>query len=168
MGVVQRVAGGSLDHYHRSSQISRPRFFERLNTLLAEAEFDCYVEELSKEYHAGNVGRGSIPPGVYFRMLFVGYEELNSERGIAWRCSDSFSLRAFLDIPLNKPMPDHSSVSRIRQRLRLVVHEHVVAFVLQVAQPTIQSVRTYGYYVVRSILRPALRRHASPSSSRTR
>lgn len=110
-------------------------FYEKLNSLLAEAGFDRHVEELCREYYAGDVGRESIPPGVYFRMLFVGYfEELNSQRGIAWRCSDSFSLRAFLDIPLNKATPDHSSLSRIRQRLPLVVHEHVFAFVLQVAQ----------------------------------
>jgi transposase len=110
-------------------------FYEKLNALLAEADFDRYVEELCKEYYADDVGRESIPPGVYFRMLFVGYfEELNSQRGIAWRCSDSFSLRAFLSAAWNEATPDHSSLSRIRQRLPLLVHEHVFAFVLKVAQ----------------------------------
>jgi transposase len=110
-------------------------FYEKLNGLFAEADFDRYVEELCKEYYADEVGRGSIPPGVYFRMLFVGYfEELNSQRGIAWRCSDSFSLRAFLGVALNEATPDHSSLSRIRQRLPLLVHEHVFALVLKVAQ----------------------------------
>ena len=74
-------------------------FYEKLNGLLAEADFDRYVEELCKEYYANEVGRESIPPGIYFRMLFVGYfEELNSQRGIAWRCSDSFSCE-FLGFP---------------------------------------------------------------------
>ena len=110
-------------------------FYEKLNALLAEADFDRYVEQLCKEYYADNVGRQSIPPGVYFRMLFVGYfEELNSQRGIAWRCSDSFSLRAFLGVAWNEATPDHSSLSNIRQRLPLFVHEHVFAFVLKVAQ----------------------------------
>jgi hypothetical protein len=68
-------------------------------------------------------------------MLFVGYfEELNSQRGIAWRCSDSFSLRAFLGVAWNEATPDHSSLSKIRQRLPLLVHERVFAFVLKVAQ----------------------------------
>jgi transposase len=110
-------------------------FYEKLNSLLGEADFDRYVEGLCKEYYAEDVGRESIPPGVYFRMLFVGYfEELNSQRGIAWRCSDSFSLRAFLGVAWNEATPDHSSLSKIRQRLPLLVHEHVFAFVLKVAQ----------------------------------
>jgi transposase len=110
-------------------------FYEKLNSLLAEADFDRYVEELCKEYYVNDSGRESIPPGVYFRMLFVGYfEGLNSQRGIAWRCWDSLSLRAFLGIPLNEATPDHSSLSKIRQRLPLLVHEQVFAFVLKVAQ----------------------------------
>jgi transposase len=110
-------------------------FYEKLNGLLSEAAFDRFVEELCKQYYADEVGRASIPPGVYFRMLFVGYfEELSSQRGIAWRCSDSFSLRAFLCVAWNEKTPDHSSLSKIRQRLPLSVHEQVFAFVLKVAQ----------------------------------
>lgn len=110
-------------------------FYEKLNTLLAEADFDRYVEELCQDYYAADVGRASIPPGVYFRMLFVGYfEEINSQRGIAWRCSDSLSLRAFLGYPLDKATPDHSSLSNIRQRLPLLVHERAFVFVLKIAQ----------------------------------
>lgn len=110
-------------------------FYEKLNSLLGEAEFDRYVEELCQEYYAEDTGRESIPPGVYFRMLFVGYfEDLNSQRGIAWRCGDSLSLRDFLGIRLDECTPDHSSLSKIRQRLPLLVHERVFAFVLKVAQ----------------------------------
>jgi transposase len=110
-------------------------FYEKLNALLAEANFDRYVEGLCQDYYAGDIGRSSIPPGIYFRMLFIGYfEELGSQRGIAWRCADSFSLRAFLGVAWNERTPDHSSLSRIRQRLPLSVHEEIFAFVLQVAQ----------------------------------
>jgi transposase len=62
------------------------------------------------------------------------FEELDSQRGIAWRCSDSLSLRSFLGVAWNEATPDHSSLSKIRQRLPLSVHEHVFAFVLKVAQ----------------------------------
>ncbi len=110
-------------------------FYEKLNALLAEAGFDRHVEALCQPYYANDVGRESIPPGVYFRMLFVGYfEALDSQRGIAWRCADSLSLRAFLGIPYNQTTPDHSSLSKIRQRLPLDVHDRVFVFVLQVAQ----------------------------------
>jgi transposase len=110
-------------------------FYDTLNTLLAEAGFDRFAEDLCRPYYADGQGRDSIPPGVYFRMLFVGYfEGLDSQRGIAWRCSDSLSLRAFLGVPLTEPTPDHSSLTRIRQRLPLDVHERVFVHVLKVAQ----------------------------------
>ncbi len=110
-------------------------FYDRLNRLLDEATFDLLVEDLCRPYYAQGMGRPGLPPGVYFRMLFVGYfEGLDSQRAIAWRCSDSLSLRAFLGIPLTEATPDHSSLTVIKRRLPLAVHEHVFAFVLQVAQ----------------------------------
>ena len=110
-------------------------FYDKLNRLLAEAAFDPYVEDLCQPFYADGLGRESIPPGIYFRMLFVGYfEGLGSQRAIAWRCSDSLSLRAFLGVSLNEATPDHSSLTKIRQRLPLHVHERVFTFVLKVAQ----------------------------------
>src|SRR6476620_1345879 len=109
-------------------------FYDKLNRLLADAGFDRYVEGLCREHYADGAGRESIPPGTYFRMLFVGYfEDLGSQRAIAWRCADSLSLRAFLGVPLHEATPDHSSLTRVRQRLPLGVHEQVFAFVLHVA-----------------------------------
>jgi transposase len=110
-------------------------FYDRLNHLLDEAGFDRHVEGICQPHYAEGVGRESIPPGVYFRMLLVGYfEGLDSQRAIAWRCSDSLSLRAFLGTPLAEETPDHSSLTRIRQRLPLDAHEKVFSFVLAVAQ----------------------------------
>ncbi len=109
-------------------------FYDRLNALLAEANFDQFVEGLCRPHYADEVGRPSLPPGTYFRMLFVGYfEGIDSQRGIAWRCADSFSLRAFLAIPFNEASPDHSSLTKIRQRLPEVIHERVFARVLAIA-----------------------------------
>jgi len=109
-------------------------FYDRLNELLGEADFDRFVEDLCQPHYAHEIGRPSLPPGTYFRMLFVGYfEGIDSQRGIAWRCADSFSLRAFLAIPFNEASPDHSSLTKIRQRLPEVVHERVFAHVLALA-----------------------------------
>lgn len=109
-------------------------FYEKLNALLAEAGFDDFVEKLCEPYYAANVGRGSIPPGVYFRMLFVGYfEGIDSQRGIAWRCADSRSLMKFLGYGPTESPPDHSSLTKIRDRLPLHVHTEVFCFVLQMA-----------------------------------
>lgn len=106
-------------------------FYRKLNRLLAEGGFDRWIEALCEPHYCKGVGRPSVPPGVYFRMLLVGYfEGINSQRGIAWRCSDSLSLREFLGIGLGEDSPDHSSLSYIRQRLPLEVHEAVFVWVL--------------------------------------
>jgi Transposase domain (DUF772) len=53
-------------------------------------------------------------------MLLVGYfEGLESERGIAWRCADSLSLRQFLKLGTSEAVPDYSTLSRTRARLPL-------------------------------------------------
>ncbi len=109
-------------------------FYRKLNQLLAEAGFDRFVEELCQTYYHATMGRPGIPPGVYFRMLLVGYfEGIGSQRGIAWRCADSLSLRAFLGVPLTEDTPDHSSLTRVRDRFSLEVHVEVFRFVLGVA-----------------------------------
>lgn len=109
--------------------------YVKLNQLLAESRFDPWVEALCEPHYANGKRRPSLPPGVYFRMLLVGYfEGINSQRGIAWRCSDSLSLRAFLGLTLDQDAPDHSLLSYIRQRLPLAVHEQVFVKVLEIAQ----------------------------------
>ena len=110
-------------------------FYEKLNRLLAETDFDRRCEELCAPYYADEIGRPSIPPGVYFRMLFVGYfEGLDAQRAIAWKCADSLSVRTFLGVEVTEAAPDHSSLTRIRQRLPLEVHLQVFTLLLDVAR----------------------------------
>jgi len=109
-------------------------FYKKLNALLAEAGFDAWLEKLCAPYYATKMGRESIPPGVYFRMILIGYfEGISSQRGIAWRCHDSRSLAEFLGVPVQEETPDHSSLSRIHGRLPLEVHEAMFVFVLKLA-----------------------------------
>jgi transposase len=113
------------------------KFYEKLNELLKEAEFDRRVEALCAPYFEADdkPGRPSIVPGVYFRMLFVGYfEGIESERGLEWRCADSLSLRAFLGVQMNERVPDHSSLSRMRSRLEGEVYDEVFRLVLGIVE----------------------------------
>lgn len=123
-------------------------FYEKLNALLAEAEFDSWVENRCRAYYEQEEKRGqpSIPPGVYFRMLLVGYfEDLDSQRGIAWRCADSLSLRQFLGIPLGQKTPDHSTLTNTRKRLPPEVFEEIFQFVLRIAaEKKLLSGKTVG------------------------
>src|ERR671910_1768024 len=107
-------------------------FYDRLQTVLAEAGFDAFVEATCKRYYAAVLGAPSLPPGRYFRMHLIGYfEGIDSERGLEGRGADSLSLRVFLGLGLRDRVPDHSWLSRSRARLPLEVHERVFAWVLQ-------------------------------------
>jgi transposase len=107
-------------------------FYEKLNQILGAAGFDRYCETLCSKFYAEKLGRPGILPGVYFRMLMIGYfEKIDSERGIAWRCADSLSLRAFLGLAGGEGSPDDSSLNRTRLRVDLETHQAVFDWVLK-------------------------------------
>ncbi len=109
-------------------------FYTALNRLLAENDFDSFVEALCTPFYAGVMGRPSIPPGVFFRMTFVGYfEGLPSHRSIAWRCADSRSLAEFLGLGPADETPDHSSISKTHKRFPKEVFDEIFQFILRVA-----------------------------------
>lgn len=108
-------------------------FYQKLNDILARHGFDSFVSERCAKYYAPVMGRPSIPPGVYFRMLLVGYfEGIDSERGIAWRVADSLGLRKFLGYTLEESTPDHSSLSRTRRLMDIETHQEVFDWILTV------------------------------------
>jgi transposase len=148
MGMGRRKRERQQELWIPADQLEVPRhvFYETLNRLLAEGGFDEFVEGLCRPHYEEGVGRPSIPPGVYFRMLLVGYfEGLDSQRGIAWRCADSLSLRSFLGYGPAEATPDHSSLTRVRNRLPLSVHDAVFTFVLGLAaQHQLLKGRTVG------------------------
>ena len=109
-------------------------FYERLNSLLTEHAFDKTLEAQCEPYYKGT-GRKSIPPGVYFRMIFIGYfEDISSQRGIAWRCEDSRSLARFLGYAPGESTPDHSTLSLTRERLPIEIHNLAFELVLAAAK----------------------------------
>ena len=106
-------------------------FYERLNGVLAFHSFEAFVEERCAQFYAEKMGRPSIPPVVYFKMLFIGYfEGIDSERGIAWRVADSLGLRQFLGYAVTEKTPDHSSVSRTRRLIDLETHTELFQWVV--------------------------------------
>jgi len=108
-------------------------FYQKLQKILKQYQFDQFCEEKCEPFYAGKMGRPSIPPGAYFRMLMIGYfEGIGSERGIAWRCADSLSLRQFLGYEITNSTPDHSSLCRIRQRLPIEVYREVFRKILEI------------------------------------
>jgi transposase len=121
-------------------------FYARLNRVLDESDFDRYVEQLCARFYAATMGRPSLAPGRYFRLLMIGYfEGLDSERGIAWRAADSFSIRQFLGLELHEAPPDHSTISRTRRLIDVETHEAVFRRMLErLAAADLVKGRTVG------------------------
>jgi transposase len=106
-------------------------FYARLNQLLTEHGFDRFVEGKCRHFYAATMGRPGLAPGIYFRLLLVGYfEGIDSERGIAWRAGDSLSIREFVGIALDEGAPDHTTISRTRRLIDLETHRGVFAWVV--------------------------------------
>ena len=90
-----------------------------------------FVEAECSQFYAAKMGRPRLMPGRYFRLLLIGYfEGIDSERGIAWRASDSLGLRGFLGVGLNQMPPDHSTISRTRRLIDVETHQAVFSWVL--------------------------------------
>lgn len=105
-------------------------FYVRLNEILDAAGFDRFVEEQCRPFYAPVMGRPSLAPGRYFRLLLIGYfEGLDSERGIAWRAADSLAVRHFLGLGLDEAAPDHSTISRTRRLIDVEAHQAVFTWV---------------------------------------
>ena len=113
-------------------QVPTTPFFDKLNEVLAAADFDGFAAEVCAPFYHSSLGRPSLPPGVYFRLLLLGHlMGLDSERRIALQVCDSLSLRRFLGYALHARTPDHSTLAKTRRRLTLAAHEQVFAWVLE-------------------------------------
>jgi transposase len=108
-------------------------FYAKVNEILERNKVDKRLEYLCKRFYEPVMGRPSMAPGVYFRMLLLGYfEGIDSERGIAWRVADSFSLREFLGFSVTESTPDHSTISRTRRLMPVETHKAVFRWFVKV------------------------------------
>jgi transposase len=108
-------------------------FYEQVNRILDGRDFDGFVEDLCRKFYHERMGRPSLAPAVYFRLMLIGYfEGIDSERGMAWRVADSLGLRRFLGYSLTDSTPDHSTISRNRRLIDVETHEAVFTWVLKV------------------------------------
>ena len=121
-------------------------FYDSVNGLLEKHGFDRFAEGECARHYASKMGRPSLAPGVYFRLLLIGYfEGIDSERGIAWRAADSLGLRRFLRLGLEEMTPDHSTISRTRRRIAVETHEAVFGWVLaRLAEAGLLKGKTLG------------------------
>jgi transposase len=121
-------------------------FYKRLNEVLDNAQFDVFCETACAQFYHHKLGRPSLPPGQYFRIMMIGFfEGLDSERGIAWRLADSLTLRQFLSIALDEKTPDHVTISRTRRLIDSETHQRIFSWVLErLAQAGLIKGKTIG------------------------
>jgi transposase len=93
--------------------VPEDNFYRRL-----EARLDLsFVRDLVGPLYA-NAGRPSVDPVVFFKLqLVMFFEDLRSERQLMRMVADRLSVRWYLGYDLLEPLPDHSSLTRIRDRL---------------------------------------------------
>lgn len=121
-------------------------FYQRLNEVLDHAQFDRFCETICADFYHQKLGRPSLPPGQYFRIMMIGFfEGLDSERGIAWRLADSLTLRQFLSLALDEKTPDHVTISRTRRLIDPATHQKIFSWVLErLAQAGLIKGKTIG------------------------
>jgi transposase len=121
-------------------------FYVQVNQILGAQDFDTFVEGLCGKFYAQTMGRPSLAPAIYFRLMLIGYlEGIDSERGIAWRLADSLGLRRFVGYSLTDETPDHTTLSRNRRLIDVETHQAVFGWVLKaLAQEGLLKAKTIG------------------------
>jgi transposase len=90
-----------------------------------------FVYELVRESSAV-VGRPSIDPMVFFKLqLVMFFENIRSERLLMRQVADRLSVRWYIGYDLDEPLPDHSTLSKIRQRYGLEVFRRFFEAIVQ-------------------------------------
>jgi transposase len=107
--------------------VPEDHFYRRL-----QARLDLsFVRELVAPLYAGG-GRPSVDPVVFFKLqLVMFFEDLRSERQLMRVVSDCLSVRWYIGYDLHEPLPDHSSLTRIRERFGLTVFRRFFERIVQ-------------------------------------
>src|SRR5713226_7065608 len=93
-----------------------------------------FVREFVQETYAG-AGRPSIDPVVFFKLqLVMFFEDIRSERLLMRHAADRLIVRWFLGYDLGEPLPDHSSLTKIRTRYGLEVFRRFFEAIVEQCQ----------------------------------
>jgi transposase len=100
-----------------------------------EAKLDLsFVRAWTQELYADR-GRPSIDPVVFFKLqLILFFEDIRSERQLIATASLNLAHRWYLGYALDEDLPDHSSLTRIRQRLGVAIFERFFEKVVDLCQ----------------------------------
>ena len=107
--------------------VPKDNFYRRLEETLDLS----FVRDLVEERYASS-GRPSVGPVVFFKLqLVLFFEGLRSERQLMDIVADRLSIRWYLGYDLHEPLPDHSSLTRIRDRYGLLTFRRFFEEIVQ-------------------------------------
>ena len=110
--------------------VPQDHFYRHLQTVL---DLSC-VYELVRPYYA-IAGRPSIDPVVFFKLqLVMFFEDIRSERLLLRQVADRLSVRWYVGYNLDEPLPDHSTLSKIRLRYGLAVFRRFFEAIVEQCQ----------------------------------
>jgi len=94
-----------------------------------------FVRDLANEFYS-KIGRPSIDPVVFFKLQLIAFfEGIRSERQLMETVNLNIAHRWFIGYDLDEVVPDHSSLSKIRERYGLEVFqqffEHIVELCIE-------------------------------------
>ena len=114
------------------ARLPRSGFYEALAKQL-DLE---WVREATRGLYAEGIGRPSLDPVVFVKLMLVGYfENLVGDSELAFRVADSLTVRRFLGYGLGEPTPERTTILKCRQRWPIAVFEAIFSRVLaQLAQ----------------------------------
>jgi transposase len=117
MGTKERLFSPLPHDVSLEDLVPQDTFYRRLEEILDLS----FVRDLVRPLYARG-GRSSVDPVVFFRLqLVMFFEDIRSERELMRVAADRLSVRWYLGYDLHEPLPDHSSLTRIRERYGLEV-----------------------------------------------
>src|SRR5215217_5281232 len=127
MGIKERIFSPLPRDVSLEDLVPKDNFYRRLDRVLDLS----FVRESVKDRYAPT-GRPSVDPQVFFRLqLVMFFEDIRSERQLMEVAADRLSIRWFLGYDLHEPLPDHSSLTRIRERYGLEVFRRFFERIVQ-------------------------------------
>ncbi|MEE4605188.1 MAG: transposase [Desulfobacteraceae bacterium] len=103
-----------------SSSLKHNRSLKLVENLNSALNWDRTESVLMSHYTVGTSGEGAdaYPPLLLFKCLLLQkWFRINSDPELENQINDRLSFKKFLQLPLDKPSPDHSTFSRFRSRL---------------------------------------------------
>jgi transposase len=126
MGIKARVFG-PVEHRTLEELVPRDHFYRHVDRVLELG----FVRELVAPYYAA-AGRPSIDPVVFFKLqLVMFFEGIRSERQLMRLVADRLGARWYVGYNLGEALPDHSSLTRIRERYGLEVFKRFFAAIVE-------------------------------------